>query len=183
MKILVVIDMQKDFVDGALGTPEAVAIVDNVVAEIRNWDGPIICTRDTHGPNYLNTQEGRKLPVVHCVKGSDGWQLDAKGQAAADAADATILDKPSFGSTELPQVIRQIVAANARDDRTLDSMIECIELIGLCTDICVISNALILKAAFPEVPVAVKASCCAGVTPAQHDNALAAMLPCQVDVI
>lgn len=174
MKVLVVIDMQNDFIDGALGTKEAEAVVGNVTAEIRSWDGPVICTRDTHGPGYLDTQEGRKLPVVHCVKDTLGWQLNADVQAAATEAGALVLDKPSFGSTELPALISSVTA---------DKDIECIELIGLCTDICVISNALILKAAFPEVPVAVKASCCAGVTPEQHDNALAAMLPCQVDVI
>ncbi|MBR0373054.1 MAG: cysteine hydrolase [Mogibacterium sp.] len=183
MKFLVVIDMQNDFVDGALGTAEAVAVVDNVVKEIQCWAGPVICTRDTHGPRYLDSQEGRKLPVVHCVKGTDGWQLNPQVQAAAEAAGAVLLDKPSFGSTDLPFVIRQIVAAHATDDRTLDSMIDRIELIGICTDICVISNAMILKAAFPEVPISVKASCCAGVTPEQHDTALAAMRPCQIDIL
>jgi nicotinamidase/pyrazinamidase len=172
MKLLLVIDMQNDFIDGALGTAEACAIVDNVVAEIDGWDGPVICTRDTHTEDYLDTQEGRNLPVVHCVKGTDGWQLNGKVAAAAERKNALILDKPSFGSRDLPAFIMQECGD-----------VEEIELIGLCTDICVISNAMILKAFFQETPVYVKASCCAGVTPEQHETALAAMKPCQIKII
>jgi len=175
MKFLLVIDMQNDFVDGALGTKEAEAIVDNVVSEMKRWDGPIICTRDTHGENYLHTQEGRNLPVIHCVEGTKGWELNESVAEAAAERDAALLDKPSFGSLELPKCILLMAKE--------DDPVEEITLIGLCTDICVISNAMILKAAFPEVPVRVKSSCCAGVTPEQHQNALNAMAPCQIEVI
>ena len=139
-KLLIVVDMQKDFVDGALGTAEAVAIVDNVVSKIENFDGDIIATYDTHPENYMETQEGKNLPVPHCIKGTDGWKLDAKVQAALDKKGFKAIEKPTFGSVALPEYIK----ANYNP-----AEIE-IELIGLCTDICVVSNALILKANFPE---------------------------------
>lgn len=179
MNLLVVIDMQNDFVDGALGTPEAEAIVDAAAAEIRGWDGPVICTRDTHAEDYADTQEGRKLPVPHCVSGSHGWELNKKIAGAATDKNAIIIDKPSFGSLELADVIKNISNEAGRAGDRLKS----IELIGICTDICVISNALILKAAFPELPISVKADCCAGVTPASHDNALSSMAACQIDIV
>ena len=167
---LVVVDMQKDFVDGSLGTPEAVAIVPNVVKKIEGFDGEIFATYDTHFENYMETAEGRKLPVPHCIKGTEGWQLDQRVAQALSAKSYTPVEKYTFGSVELPVLIKK---ASAGDDFT-------IELIGLCTDICVISNALLLKAHFPEVPIAVDASCCAGVTPALHEAALAALKSCQI---
>lgn len=171
-KLLIVVDMQKDFVDGALGSEEAVAIVDNVVKKIENFDGDIIVTYDTHPENYMQTQEGKNLPVPHCIKGTDGWKLDKKVQTALDKRAYKTIEKPTFGSTELPIYIR----ANYNPDE-----IE-IELIGLCTDICVVSNALLLKAHFLETEVSVDASCCAGVTPESQNAALTTMKMCQVEV-
>ena len=159
MKILVVVDMQNDFIDGALGTKEAVSIVPRVVEKIRQFDGRVLYTRDTHEENYLETQEGRNLPV------------EKAGEAP--------LDKPTFGSCELGQLLK------AQDDdlkKQGELGIESITLIGLCTDICVISNAMIVKAFLPEVPVKVDAACCAGVTPESHKNALEAMKVCQIEV-
>ncbi|MBE7036204.1 MAG: cysteine hydrolase [Ruminococcaceae bacterium] len=172
-KVLIVVDMQKDFVDGALGSKEAAAIVDNVVKKIEGFDGDIIVTYDTHPENYMETQEGKNLPVTHCIKGTDGWKLDAKVQAAVDKKAYKAIEKPTFGSTELPEYIK----ANYNPDELE------IELIGLCTDICVVSNALLMKANFLETKVSVDASCCAGVTPDTHNAALATMKMCQVTVI
>ena len=172
-KILIVVDMQKDFVDGALGSAEAVAIVDNVVRKIESFDGDVIVTYDTHEENYMGTQEGKNLPVPHCIKGSDGWQLDHKVQSALDKRTYAVIEKPTFGSTALPEYIK----AN------YDPAEISIELIGLCTDICVVSNALLLKANFLETPISVDASCCAGVTPDTHNAALTTMKMCQVKVI
>lgn len=171
-KILVVVDMQKDFVDGALGTNEAVAIVDKVVKKIEEFDGDVIVTYDTHPESYTNTREGRMLPVPHCIKGTEGWMLDKKVQAAVDKRECKIIEKPTFGSTELPEYIK----ANYSPDE-----IE-IELIGLCTDICVVSNALLLKANFTETEISVDSSCCAGVTPDTHNAALDTMRMCQVTI-
>ena len=165
--------MQKDFVDGALGTPEAVSVVPAVCDAIRAFDGEIIVTYDTHGAEYLETAEGRKLPVTHCVKNTDGWQLDASVAAALAERLYHIVEKPTFGSTELPALI----AAMAGDEDFS------VTLIGLCTDICVVSNALLLKAHFPERPIAVIAACCAGVTPDSHNAALQTMGMCQIDVL
>lgn len=172
-KILVVVDMQKDFVDGALGTSEAVAIVDNVVNKIEKFDGDIIVTYDTHFENYMETQEGKNLPVPHCIKGTDGWQLDSKVQAALANKAYRVIEKPTFGSTELPEYIK-VNYSNTEVE---------FELIGLCTDICVVSNALMLKANFIESKVSVDASCCAGVTVESHNAALTTMKMCQVNVI
>ena len=172
-KVLVVVDMQKDFVDGALGSKEAVAIVDNVAAKIETFEGDIIVTYDTHAENYMDTQEGKRLPVPHCIKGSDGWKLDKKVQIALDKKTYAVIEKPTFGSTDLPEYIK----ANYNPDE-----IE-IELCGLCTDICVVSNAILMKANFLETRVSVDATCCAGVTPDSHNAALTTMKMCQVDVI
>ena len=172
-KILIVVDMQKDFVDGALGTEEAVKIVDNVVKKIEDFDGDIIVTYDTHSENYMETQEGKNLPVPHCIKGTDGWKLDEKVQSALCKKKYKAIEKPTFGSTELPEYIK----ANFDTDD-----IE-IELIGLCTDICVVSNALLLKANFIETKISVDAHCCAGVTPESHNAALMTMKMCQINVI
>lgn len=170
MKVLCVIDMQNDFIDGALGTKEAVAIVPAVKEKINLClkDGQrVIFTRDTHGEDYLNTAEGKKLPVPHCIKDTDGWQISSA--LATDGCE--IIDKPTFGSFEL------VKAVSATEE------LESIELIGLCTDICVISNAMMLKAAFYETPVTVDSNCTAGVTPQSHFNALESMKMCQIDII
>ena len=172
-QLLIVVDMQKDFVDGALGSAEAVAIVDNVVRKIEGFDGDIIATYDTHPAHYMDTQEGKNLPVPHCIKGTDGWQLDARVQAALDKRTYATIEKPTFGSTALPEYIR----AHYNPDELE------IQLIGLCTDICVVSNALLLKANFLETKVSVDASCCAGVTVDSHNAALTTMRMCQVCVI
>lgn len=169
--ILVVVDMQNDFIDGSLGTKEAQAIVDNVVAEIANYDpADIFVTRDTHPENYLDTQEGKNLPVVHCVKNTKGWEINEK--IAKALRNAEIIDKPTFGSKILAE---KIAAIAEKED------IE-VTLIGLCTDICVVSNALLIKAYVPENPMRVIASCCAGVTPESHEAALKTMAMCQVKV-
>ncbi len=170
-KILVVIDMQNDFIDAALGTKEAEAIVENVKEKIRSYEPEnIYATMDTHGENYLETQEGKYLPVVHCVKETDGWKI--RPDIAELLTEAKIFEKPTFGSTALAADLR---ALSEEED------IE-IELIGLCTDICVVSNALLLKASMPEVGISVDASCCAGVTPEKHLAALETMRSCQIQV-
>lgn len=179
--ILVVVDMQVDFVNGTLGTPEAQGIVANVCDAIDAFDGMLIVTKDTHDVDYMGTQEGRNLPVSHCVKGTDGWQLD--GDVAHAVAryesrtgrDAIVFEKGTFGSKELAMAlaladVRRPIAGTVR-------------LIGLCTDICVISNALLVKAFLPEVEVVCDARCCAGVTPMAHEAALRTMESCQVKVI
>lgn len=164
-KTLIVIDMQNDFIDGSLGTDEAVKIVPNVrkkIEKYRSNGDEIIFTRDTHGEDYLSTPEGKKLPVVHCVKNTHGWQI-ADG---LDVPDAIHIDKPSCGYTHWDKFC-----------------FEKIELVGLCTDICVVSNALILKALFPNAEISVDSACCAGVTPETHNSALATMKMCQIDVV
>lgn len=170
MKVLVVVDMQNDFIDGALGTKEAEAIVCKVADKIEKFDGMVIYTRDTHKPDYLKTQEGTKLPVEHCIEGSKGWEISSKLPVASDAL---VIDKPTFGSKELGLYLESLNERNP---------IEEIEVIGLCTDICVISNALLIKAFLPEVSISVDSSCCAGVTPESHDTALDAMKMCQIGV-
>lgn len=172
-KFLVVVDMQKDFVDGALGSAEAVAIVPAAVEKIRDFDGEIFATFDTHFENYLNTSEGRKLPVPHCIKGTAGWELDKKIKAALEKKGFTPVEKLTFGSVDLPGLIKK-----AAGDESFS-----IELIGLCTDICVISNALLLKANFPEAPLAVDEKCCAGVTVDKHNAAIETMRSCQIDIL
>ena len=172
-KILIVIDMQKDFVDGALGTPEAMAIVDSVVNKIETFEGDILATYDTHFADYLETAEGKNLPVPHCIKGTDGWKLNEKVQAALDKKSFERVEKITFGSVGLPGMIEEKYDINDIE----------IELIGLCTDICVVSNALILKANFPEISISVDARCCAGVTPKSHSTALSAMAACHIDIV
>lgn len=168
-KLLIVVDMQNDFIDGALGTPEAAAIVDHVAEKIRSYSPEnIIATRDTHTVDYLKTQEGRLLPVVHCVAGTHGWELAPK--IAEALGSAKIIDKPTFGSTCLAELLLEY-----RKEEELE-----IELVGLCTDICVVSNALLIKATQPETTIYVDTKCCAGVTPESHAAALATMRMCQV---
>lgn len=177
MKILVVVDMQNDFIDGALGTKEAQAIVPKVVKKIQDFEGRIIFTRDTHGENYMDTQEGKKLPVIHCVKGTKGWELHPQIEALRKEEP---VDKPTFGSAALGSLLlAQDNELKARGEKGIEE----ITLIGLCTDICVISNAMLIKAFLPEVPVAVDAKCCAGVTPKSHENALEAMKMCQIQIV
>ena len=170
-RILIVVDMQKDFVDGALGSSEAVEIVDNVVEKIRGFDGPIFVTMDTHDEDYLDTMEGRNLPVKHCIKGTDGWKLNSEVEKALEGKDFIIVEKPTFGSVKLVELLREYVDSDAE-----------IELVGLCTDICVVSNALMLKAWMPEVHISTDRSCCAGVTPEQHNAALSTMASCQIEI-
>ena len=176
MNILVVVDMQKDFIDGALGTKEAVAIVPDVVEKIRGFDGKVIATRDTHAENYLESAEGRHLPVVHCVKDTPGWQINGEvAEALRSRTEVRIIDKPTFGSVELGEYVKQL--------NDTSEPVEKITLVGLCTDICVISNALLLKAYLPEVPIEVDISCCAGVTPQSHEQAAEAMKMCQIEIV
>lgn len=169
-KVLAVIDMQNDFIDGALGTKEAEAVVDNVAAQIRDFDGEVVYTRDTHFENYLSTQEGAKLPVKHCIHKTEGWQIREELRKL-QGDDTRIFDKVTFGSVELAQYLKEM------ED------LESVMLVGLCTDICVISNAMVIKAFLPEVTIQVNADCCAGVTPKSHRNALEAMKLCQVEIV
>ena len=173
MKILIVVDMQNDFIDGVLGTKEAIGIVDNVVNKIKKFNGKIFVTLDTHQSNYMETFEGKKLPVPHCIRMTNGWILNEDIMKVLDGKDYKIIEKRTFGSTKLVNEIRRI---KGNDD------IE-IEFVGLCTDICVVSNVLLLKAYFPEVKMTVDANCCAGVTPESHKAALDTMKMCQINVI
>lgn len=173
-KVLLVIDMQKDFVTGALANEAAQSIIGNIKEKIgayRDCGYPVLFTRDTHGDNYSDTQEGRLLPVPHCIRDTDGWQI--VDELKEDAGSGFIFDKPSFGCLDLPAWI---------SEKTGGAVPSEIELCGVCTDICVISNAMILKAAYPETIVTVEGACCAGVTPESHANALEAMKMCQVMV-
>lgn len=167
MKYLIVVDMQVDFISGSLGSDLATAIVPNVVNKVRAFDGKVIFTRDTHFDNYMDTQEGRKLPVPHCIKDTAGWQICDELLLYAE----TVVDKITFGSVDLPRIIAEY-----------GEPVEEIVLCGLCTDICVISNAMIIKAAFPEVKITVDASCCAGVSVESHNTALDAMRAVQIEV-
>ncbi|MDE5583928.1 MAG: cysteine hydrolase [Ruminococcus sp.] len=173
MKVLIIVDMQNDFITGVLGNPETQAIVGKVAEKIKNFrktekDGKIIATLDTHNEDYLNTQEGRFLPVPHCIRGTHGWEIIPEISALLD--DCIKLEKITFGAVDLPYAVGR------------DEIIEKIEIAGVCTDICVISNAMILKSAFPEVPIEIISDCCAGVTPEAHRTALDAMRACQITV-
>ena len=167
MKYLIVVDMQNDFTTGSLGSAHAAAIIPAVVEKVKSFSGKVIFTRDTHGEDYLQTQEGKKLPVVHCIKDTNGWQICDELLLFVDTA----VDKVTFGSVQLPHMLR-----------SFGEPIEEIELCGLCTDICVISNAMVLKAAFPEAKITVDANCCAGVTMESHNTALNAMKAVQIEV-
>jgi nicotinamidase-related amidase len=168
MKILVVVDMQNDFIDGALGTSEAVSIVPYVKEAIKSFDGTVLFTRDTHFENYMESQEGQSLPVPHCIKGTQGWQIRAE---LDELRKTEAIDKLTFGSSDLVEALKA------------QGEIESITFVGLCTDICVISNAMVTKAFFPEIPLIVDARGCAGVTPESHLRALEAMKMCQIKII
>ena len=171
-EILVVVDMQNDFIDGSLGTKEAQEIVNNVAEKIKSYDpSNVFATRDTHKTNYMETQEGKNLPVEHCIEGTPGWEI--RDELKPLIKEENIFDKPTFGSKALAEAIADI---SEKEEIS-------IELVGLCTDICVCSNAIILKAFMPEVPIKVDASCCAGVTPEKHAAALETLRSCQIEII
>lgn len=172
--VLVVVDMQNDFVNGALGTKEAEAIVPDVSELVGYFKGTVVFTQDTHDENYLNTQEGKHLPVPHCIKGTDGWQLVPSLVKWQEEHQSQVFEKPQFGSKALAEAMAQLHATKGISDITL---------VGICTDICVLSNAILLKAFLSEVPIKVVANCCAGVTPAQHEAALTAMKSCQIEIV
>ena len=169
-KILIIVDMQKDFVDGSLGTKEAQAIVPAVKEKIENFNGDIIFTKDTHGEDYMNTQEGQNLTIPHCIKGTPGHEIINELQPYVKKALA-VFEKETFGSRKLANFLKELHK---------EKEIESIELIGLCTDICVVSNALLIKAFLPEVPILADSNCCAGVTPEKHESALETMRSCQI---
>ena len=174
-KFLIIVDMQKDFIDGALGSAEAQAVVNAAVKRIRacrEAGYQVIATLDTHEADYMETAEGKKLPVPHCIRGTEGWELNPLIREAM--GNGTLVEKPTFGSIRLPEMLRERIVEGDRMT---------IELIGLCTDICVVSNALLLKANFPEAQIAVNAKCCAGVTPEKHRAALETMQSCQIDIL
>ncbi len=170
-KLLIVIDMQKDFTYGALRNEDAITVIDNVKRKIESFDGEVIFTLDTHGDDYMHTQEGRKLPVPHCIKGSEGHELVDELKPYAE--NRLVLEKETFGSVKLGEILKEMNASDPLEEITL---------IGVCTDICVISNAMIAKAALPEVTVKVDSACCAGVTPESHNIALEAMKACQIEI-
>lgn len=170
--VLIVVDMQQDFIDGALGSEEAVTIVEKVAEKVRAAEEEgvlVLFTRDTHGEDYMNTEEGKNLPVPHCIKHTEGWQVSGKIPYPQEARS---FDKLTFGSLDLGNFLKELAFPPER-----------VELVGLCTDICVLSNAVIAKAALPNAHIVVDAACCAGVTPASHDTALAAMKAIQVEVV
>lgn len=171
-KLLIVVDMQKDFIDGTLGTAEAQSIIDKVVRKIDSFEGSIIATKDTHRADYLETREGKYLPVPHCIKHTEGWEIDKNIMSALKRKGFRLVEKTTFGSVELPELIKEKFNTEKLS----------IELIGLCTDICVVSNAMLLKAAFPEMDISVDSSCCAGVTPEKHEAALETMRSCQIEI-
>lgn len=171
-KLLIVIDMQNDFIDAALGTKEAISIVDAVKEKIRSYPAEnVIATMDTHGENYMDTQEGKYLPVPHCIRGTEGWKI--RPDIEELLKEAKIYEKPTFGSVKMAADLK---ALSEKEEIEL-------ELIGLCTDICVASNALLLKAMMPEVKISVDPACCAGVTPEKHEAALETMRSCQIQVV
>lgn len=173
MKYLVIIDVQNDFVSGSLGTAEAVSMLPRLLQKAEDFEGGIIMTKDTHGEDYLQTQEGRNLPVPHCITGTSGWEFPDELEKLRKKKQAKVYEKSCFGSWELAEDIGRLYA---------EGRLESVELTSLCTDICVVSNALMIKAAAPELTVYVDASCCAGVTPEKHEAALEVMRSCQVIV-
>ncbi len=173
MNYLIIVDVQKDFVDGALGTKEAQAMLPALLQKAETFSGEIIVTLDTHFENYMETAEGKSLPVPHCIKGTEGWRLTPALEEMARGKNWKTYEKPTFGSAAMMEDFKTLHAAGRVDS---------VELVGLCTDICVVSNALLLKAAMPEVPICVDARCCAGVSPETHEAALAVMQCCQIQI-
>lgn len=170
-KMLIVVDMQNDFVTGCLGTKEAVEITPSIAQYVQDFDGEVIFTRDTHHEDYMETQEGKKLPVMHCVEGTEGWQIVPQLRCLAEeGSGCQVFDKPTFGSTQLAQMIAEKAPLE-------------VQLVGVCTGICVLSNAVMIKAFAPEIPIRVIANLCACVTPESHETALKAMETCQIEVI
>ncbi len=169
--VLIAVDLQNDFVSMALGTKEAVEIIPAAVKEIEDpYYDTVIATFDTHGEDYLDTFEGKHLPVVHCVKGTEGWLLEEHVEQAVAERNGLRIEKPTFGSVELL-------------DMLMKEQPESITLIGLCTDICVVSNAMLVRAGLHETPIRVVAAACAGTTPENHDHALAVMKSCQIEIL
>ena len=182
MKILIVVDMQKDFIDGSLGTPEAAAITTKIARRIASGQNELVLfTQDTHGDDYLSTPEGKKLPIIHCIEGTKGWEINPVIKAAWKNHENTIVaptlpentfTKPVFGSVDLVKFLE-----------TYQNEIESIEILGVCTDICVISNAIMIKNTLPHIDISINAALCAGVTPQSHQEALSTMKMCQIDII
>lgn len=173
-RILVVVDMQNDFVDGSLGTEEAAAIVPNVAKKIREFDGDeIFVTYDTHHENYMDTLEGKKLPVVHCIEGSHGHELNAEVKDALTGKKYYEVQKAGFGSFSITRGLKERFPGEEMD----------FEVVGLCTDVCVVSNVLIMRAGYPNSRIRVDVSCCAGITPETHKAALETMKSCQIDIV
>lgn len=172
-KYLVVVDMQNDFIDGSLGSPEAQAVLPKIIERIENFPGTVVYTRDTHEDNYLETLEGKKLPVIHCVRESEGWKLHKDVQKLQEEKRSLIFDKDTFGSIQMAGCLQGIDRMAAIDE---------VVVVGLCTDICVMANAILLRTAMPNTPVRIDASCCAGSTPEAHRCALEAMKSCQIDI-
>lgn len=172
-KKLIVVDMQKDFTFGSLRNEMAIDVIDNVVKKVENYDGEIIFTYDSHQENYLETAEGIKLPIPHCIENSEGWELVDRLDELRREKHCRSFNKPTFGCLALAEALK-----NENDIEKIDE----IELVGVCTDICVISNAMILKAFLPEVTIKVDGTCCAGITVESHKNALEAMKSCQIEV-
>jgi len=170
-KLLIVVDMQRDFVDGVLGSDEAAAIVNGVVDKVKETE-KVVFTFDTHEDGYLETQEGKKLPVKHCIRGTEGHRLVPELEVFKDRCYT--VEKGTFGSVQLGLFVAEMFT---------NGVIDSVELVGVCTDICVISNAMLIKAFCPEIPVSVDAACCAGVTPESHTNALKSMMACQIDIV
>jgi len=171
--ILIVIDMQNDFVSGVLGTKEAISIVPKVVSKIKQFKGKIIYTKDTHNAWYLESQEGRNLPVVHCIENTEGWELVPEIRKIQEKEGSPVFHKPAFGSVNLSEYLKKLAETENIDE---------IQLVGVCTDICVISNAMLIKAYLPEVKITVDSACCAGVTKESHETALNAMRACQIEI-
>ena len=182
-KLLVIVDMQNDFITGPLGSEAAKAIVNGVCDKIKRWNGCVIVTKDTHETNYLDTLEGQMLPIEHCIKNTDGWKIcnevkDALRAAEENGINISFIDKSSFGSLKLAEIATNMVLMDANDKKWDE-----IEVCGLCTDICVVSNALILRAAFPNVKITVNSSLCAGTTAENHIHALETLKSCQIEVV
>ncbi|MBE6008586.1 MAG: cysteine hydrolase [Lachnospiraceae bacterium] len=173
-KVLVVVDMQNDFISGSLGSKMAEAIVENVIKKIINFDGKIAYTRDTHYDNYMSTREGKLLPIMHCTEGTEGWEIESRIKALQIENDSPVFDKITFGSKRLADFLLYLDKLNKIDE---------VHVVGLCTDICVISNAFLAQAYLPEATIVIDATCCAGVTEDSHKTALTAMSNCQMKII